>query len=178
MKRWYVIQIKHKCEELAESNLQNQKFETYNPMTVEVRIHKGQPMNVECPLFSGYMFVRFDIEQDRWKAISSTKGVYKLLTATDTRCTPLPAGFIEELRRKEGKDGCITEDKAVTALREFVIGEELQVDSGVFKGFTGICQRVKGDKIVILLSLLGGKTAVELPKVGASRIHSSDTEVR
>lgn len=178
MKRWYVIQIKHNCEELAQINLENQKFKTYNPMTVEVRQHRGQPMNVEVPLFGGYMFVRFDIDVDRWKAVSSTKGVYKLLTATDARCTPLPKGFVEELRKKEGKDGYITEDKATDTLREFVIGEELQVDNGVFKGFTGICQRVKRDKVLILLSLLGGKTTVELPKVAASRVPIVDTEVR
>lgn len=169
MKKWYVIQIKHKQEDVAEENLLSQKFETYNPVALERRIHKGDPINVEVPLFPGYMFVQFDIDKDNWKAIGSTKGVYKLLTATDKYCTPLPARFVDELRKKEDKMGCITEERVGQVLREFVIGEELQVDNGVFKGFIGICKRVQKDKIVVLLSLLGGKTALELSKLSVSR---------
>ena len=167
MKRWYVVQLKSKQEELAEDSLVDQGFQVYYPKIIEARRYKGEQVNVMVPLFAGYMFVRFDIDADRWRAIAHTKGVYNLLTATEDRCTALPQGFIEELIKQE-KDGVVAENTAVQHLRDFVIGEELQIDNGVFKGFSGICERVNKDRVVILLSLLGGNTKVELPKASVT----------
>lgn len=178
MKRWYVVKLRYKQEQVAEDNLNNQGFENYIPCMLEVRTRKGENINVLVPLFPGYMFVRFDTERDRWRAICSTKGVAQLLTCRDDVVFPLPKGFVEDLMAKENKLGYLQLPSAEETLREFVIGDELQIDNGVFAGFSGICERVKKDRVSLLLSLLSGKTIVEFPKQILSHVNNKDTGKR
>lgn len=118
------------------------------------------------------MFVQFDLERDKWRSINGTKGVYKLLTATEDGCSPLPVGFITSLREKEDKSGFIPDEKSSQILQRYIVGKKLKIESGAFAGFTGVCERVKKDRVTILLSLLGGEAIVELPKIIVSPVAS------
>lgn len=178
MRKWYVIQLKHKQQDLAETNLMNQGFKVYHPEMIEVRQRKGQPINVIVPLFAGYMFVRFDIDKDRWRAIGNTKGVHSLLTATEHSVCPLPKHFVEDLMKQRDKTGMLPTEKAYAVVREFLIGQQLQVDSGIFKGFTGILEALNKGRFVVLLSLLGAKKRVELSKIDVSHCTSTEVTVR
>lgn len=173
MQKWYVVQTKYKQEYLADEQLDKQDFTTYLPEIIIRKKYKGEMVNIATPLFPGYIFVRFDVEKDRWKAINNTRGVYRIIGVRDQYVEPLPRNFIDELMNKECHLGYISLEECDSVLREFVIGDELIVDSGVFEGFSGICQRVKKDRVVVLLSLLSGKTIVELQNNSVSRLKNT-----
>lgn len=164
MRKWYVVQVKYKQEKIAIENLVNQGFEIYLPMCVTVIVRKSKTISHPAPLFKGYMFVKFDITKDRWKNISNTKGVYKLLTSTNDACSALPAGFIDDLRRKEDASGFIANTAALSLVQDYAVGEGVYIKNGIFKGFTGTCQKIEKDKITVLLALLFNKTTLILPK--------------
>lgn len=164
MKKWYVVQVRYKQEQLAIDNLKAQGFVTYNPMVVEIKERKRENKELLVPLFSGYMFVQLDCSKDKWRAVCSTKGVYKLLTASDDGCTPLPKGFIAALQKREDIHGHLPLNKMEALLKKYVVGEELKIINGTFKGFRGICTGINQNKITILFTLLNQKTSISLSR--------------
>lgn len=172
--RWYVVQSKQKQELSSAQQLENQGFSVFVPQHVVKKLSRGNPVQVAYPLFPSYLFVEFDITKDRWRCICSTKGVQQLVTATDESVTPLPRGFVEDMMMETDGNGYILLKKADEVLAEYSPGDELSVASGIFEGLSGTCERVKKDKVVVLLTLLSGKTRVELPTVLVSRANQHD----
>lgn len=178
MKKWYVIQIKIKQEKIALENLAAQGYTTYNPMFLKHVMLKGLPVTVTVPLFSGYMFVEFDIKKDKWKSICNTQGVYKLLTAKEHSCEALPRGFIEEMLRRSDADGVVQENKIVKLFKDFHVGENVEIIDGPFKDFKGIVDKVEKNKISILFDLLGGKNSIRLKNNQIRHLNEREAPVR
>ena len=70
MNLWYVIQTKPKKEEEAKSYLSTKGVEVFSPLMENFLLRNGR-MNKELkPLFPGYIFGKFDLEQNyplvRW----------------------------------------------------------------------------------------------------------------
>lgn len=172
MKRWYVIQIKHKHEKIAIDNLANQGFVTFNPHIIQTITTKKQSAEQMTPLFAGYMFVRFDIKKDQWKAIGNTRGVYKLLSATDERCDALPKGFVEQLRKRADVYGQITAAKASKILGKYGVGENVRIIDGQFEGFTGVCTEITRSSATVIFTLLNNKVQAKLLKNQVTRVPS------
>jgi hypothetical protein len=76
--RWYVVQSKPREEERALHFLKEKGFDTYLPRMEVVRVRKFKNVKTKKPLFPGYLFCRFDKDENlghvRW-----TQGVKKLL---------------------------------------------------------------------------------------------------
>ena len=90
MERWYVVHTQPRGESLAITNLINQGLETYLPLHLRRRRHARRTEWVPAPLFPSYLFVQFDVEQTRWRAIHSTFGVrYLVCNASCRRRFPL-----------------------------------------------------------------------------------------
>lgn len=176
-KRWYVVQVKTKHESIALSNLANQNFNAYCPMLRERKMTRGKLDWIILPMFAGYMFVEFDLDKDRWRSIGGTRGVMRVLTATEDKATALPKGFVEQLMASHDDEGFLPTRKAEKAVLEFTVGQAVEVKEGVFAGYTGTCQRIKKDTISVLLSLLNHKTVIEFPKILALPV-ITDREVR
>jgi transcriptional antiterminator RfaH len=161
---WYVVQTKPKQEQIAEYNLKNQGFDVFLPQYQATKIiHKKLAQVIE-PFFPAYIFVSFDILKDRWRSIHSTKGVQKLVASRDDTATPLPRGFIEALKAQRDDDGYLNPHNTNEALMKFNKGDEITINHGPFIGISGTYERSKKDNVVLLLSLLTGKTIVELPR--------------
>lgn len=178
MKKWYVIKIKYKQEKIAEENLAAQNFETYNPLVVELKKRKKGNQEIFSPLFGGYMFIRFDIKKDHWRCICGTKGVASLLTATDTWCTSLPKGFVEELQKREDIYGRIPANKLGKVMRKFTNGETVKIIGGAFEGMTGTCVGINAHKVDILIALLNSKFSIKLSNNMVVRVMSGDMALR
>lgn len=161
--RWYVVQSKNKQEYLATQQLHNQNFCVFIPQTCVRRQVRAKIVKIPTPLFPSYLFVKFDITKDRWRAICGTRGVQQLVTATDKSVTPLPRGLVEDMMLETDDLGFITIQKAEEIVAEYNVGEELQVVDGIFQGLSGTCDGLRKDMVIVLLSLLSGKTRVELP---------------
>lgn len=162
-RRWYVVQSKNNSEILAAQNLRHQKFRCCLPLLRQTRRVRSKDVVVVSALFPSYLFVQFDVQRAKWRGINGTRGVSRLLSATEDSVTPLPKGFVELLSSKIDRKGFIMIEQAEEVVRKFVIGDRIRVKDGVFQGFTGTCTRVKKDSLVVLLHLLSGKVGVEFP---------------
>jgi transcriptional antiterminator RfaH len=75
---WYVIQTKPKKEEEAKFYLSTRGVEMFNPLMETFALRNGR-MNKELkPLFTGYIFSKFDLEQN-YPLVRWARGVKKVL---------------------------------------------------------------------------------------------------
>ena len=80
---WFVVQTQPRAEAKAKRHLINQGFTTYLPVYRRRVRHARRSEIALRPLFPGYLFVRLDPEQQRWRSINGTVGVRQILTDGD-----------------------------------------------------------------------------------------------
>lgn len=76
---WYVVQIKPNAEAIAKRNLLRQGLNVFAPFEDVTTRKANKLVEVRRPLFSGYLFVRFDSQFVRWRTVNSTVGVNRLV---------------------------------------------------------------------------------------------------
>jgi transcriptional antiterminator RfaH len=144
------------------------------PQYVKKQTIRRKPVCAVVPLFPSYLFVQFDVHGDQWKCLQSTIEVDQLLTARQTGVTPLPIGFVEQLMQKADNDGVMILEEADEVFAHYNKGDILKITNGVFEGMNCEFERIKSGKgivrIVVLLSLLSGKTRVSLDSSDVARV--------
>ena len=159
MKRWYVAHTQVYGESKAEDHLRAQGFSVYIPRIKTLRRHARKVETILAPLFPRYIFVGFDVEQDRWKAIDSTRGVSYLLRHEEKPLS-VPTGVVEELQEQEDEQ----EGLSLSSLALFKRGERVEVLDGVFTGHVGVFEEMTTHaRVQLLLSCLGREVKVALP---------------
>lgn len=162
MTRDYVVQT-HPCfEAIAKGNLEAAGFEeVYLPTVIEeVRFGPRQERRstVMVPLFPGYVFVPLDLGEQGWRRIAKVRGVKRLLGRDSEHPTPLPIGALDDLR------GRFLAGEFVKRSQTFQLsaGDQVTVVQGAFEGLRGVCMVSRGDRVRVLLSLLGGTVPVNM----------------
>jgi len=148
---WYILNVKPNQELLAEINLKQLGVEVYVPLFYKT-VKKGKKkVKIIKPLFSGYIFARFDLIKYYHKVIY-TKGVKKLLGNSNSIWF-LSEKKINEIRNRE-KNGVI---ELIKKDEKFSKGDKVLIDEGSFDGWEGIFYEELPDKerVVILLTSLG-----------------------
>lgn len=157
MNRWYVVSTQPQKEERAREHLLRQGFDVYLPRWRKRRSHARRIEWVPAPLFPRYLFVDFDIEVTRWRAINSTFGVSHLV-CNDGLPLPMPDGIVEDIRAREAASGLIEIDPAFRKGQSVIVGE------GPFLDQIGLFERMNdAERVTILLSLLGREVRVKVP---------------
>ena len=114
---------------------------------------------VLAPLFPGYLFVAIDIHAQRWLPIDSTFGVTRLVRDGD-RPAAVPLAVITALKCREDAKGLIILDQRP----RFSPGDKVRVLEGSFRDCCGLYDGMSaGERVAILLDLLGRKVRVILP---------------
>lgn len=150
--RWYVVQSQSRRETYASTHLKTQGFNTFIPYIEELGKQKL--------MFPRYLFVAFDLN-DEWRRINGTRGVRRLMCYEETPAS-LPVGFIEEL---QGQGTFVR-----TPQLELVPGQSrLTMQGGAFAGHEGLYQSGAGQRVKILLSLLGGDVIITAPITQVAR---------
>ncbi|GGE34909.1 transcription antitermination protein RfaH [Agaricicola taiwanensis] len=153
---WYVVQTRPNSEELAASHLKRQGFTPYLPRYQKKRRHARRIDLVPRPLFPSYLFVAFDTEADRWRAVHSTVGVARLVCHGD-RPAPVPSGVVEGLLKRQNEEGFI----ALLARPTFTPGQPVRLTDGAFAEQIGLYEGMSDrDRVTVLLDLLGRKVRV------------------
>lgn len=159
--RDYVVQT-HPCSEaLAKANLEAHGFEVYLPTVIDEIRHgrmREKRLEVEAPLFPGYLFVRFDIGTDPWRVVSAAKGVKRLMGADSEHPTPLGINTLDELRAR------FLAGEFVRRSNTYIVsaGDRVTVRQGAFQGHAGVCKVSRGERVKVLLSILSGSVLVDL----------------
>lgn len=114
---------------------------------------------VGASLFPSYLFVAMDVEETRWRAISSTSGVRRLI-CNGNDPVPLPAGIVEDLQSRMDDSGFV-QNRAIVPFRP---GEAVQVLDGPLANQIGLFEcATDEERVVLLLDILGREIKVKLP---------------
>lgn len=154
--RWYVANVFTGREKNAEVHLRNQGFVTFNPIENRTVRHARRLVTKQKSLFPGYLFVRIDIEIDRWRNINSTRGVKALIMQLE-RPVACPSGFVEKLLEVANENGVVD-----TSCR-LQPGQKVKVKTGPFVEFVGTLERLDNSgRARVLLEIMSGKLPVQM----------------
>lgn len=142
---------------LALQHLERQGFAAFCPRFRKTRRHARRIDHVLSPVFPGYIFVRFDRDQDQWRSINGTVGVSRLVGNSSARPQPMPDAAMETIMaRCEG-------GVMVGAMDAFHQGQQVRLLSGPFADQLAEVERLHDrGRVRVLLNILGGISPVDL----------------
>jgi transcriptional antiterminator RfaH len=157
---WYVVHCKPGEEQKALENLQKQGFECFLPTLKQEKLVRGQVTSVIKPLFSRYLFVQTQSQNQNFSVIKSTKGVHRLVSFG-----PLPSQvsdtLIETIRSLASLLGSEINDSR-SLIRS---GDEVMLIDGPLKGIKGIFHESSGTKrAFVLIYLLHKQHTIQVDK--------------
>ncbi len=149
---WFLAQFKPNSHKIAERNLRRQNFQTFLPLHEETRRKAGRFTTTLRPLFTGYLFVAFDVSTGGWRAINNTHGITRLVSFGEDP-QPVPHNLISRLMLR-----CDAGDKLLPP-RILKPGDVVEISSGPFAEFVATVEMVDPDQRVwVLLELMGRRT--------------------
>jgi len=156
MKSWFVVRTKIRSEDQSAIHLKRQGFEVFLPRYRKHIRHARKLSTVLRPLFSGYLFVRIDVGQQRWQSINSTVGVISLVSSGSSPC-PIPDAIVDALQAREDRDGIVS--LVPPALQ---CGDQVRLLDGAFADYTAFLEEVCDEKrVILLLDLMGSQVRVK-----------------
>jgi transcriptional antiterminator RfaH len=156
MNLWYVIQTKPKKEEEAESYLSTKGMEIFSPL-IETFTSRNGRMNKELkPLFPGYIFGKFDLDQN-YPLVRWARGVKKILGFGEYP-TSISEEVVEIIRARTDMQGI------VRGRPQFKPNDLIRIKTGPLKDLLAIFERWMSDneRVRVLLNLIGYQPAVEM----------------
>jgi transcription elongation factor/antiterminator RfaH len=160
MGRWFVVCSRPNCEKRALAHLRNQDFACFLPLHDKTVRHARQFRVVQAPLFPRYLFVRLDLERDRWRSVLGTHGVSNLIMEGE-RPKPARPGVVEDLLAATSHDGLISKSP------ELRVGDAVRLQTGPLSGFVGELLTLDEDgRVSVLMSLLGSPTVIRSRQLG------------
>ena len=156
-RRWFVAQTIARNEPRAQFQLKAQEFETFLPRVARTVRHARKLRTVLSAAFPGYLFVRLDLQRDRWRSVNGTIGVRRLIMGRD-RPTPVPHGVVESIMDYVDGQGIARFD------RDLVEGQAVRIKNGPLADAVGRLVRLDGNgRVRVLLEIMGGavQTSVE-----------------
>jgi transcription antitermination factor NusG len=151
---WYAVHVKTNFEKVAATILEGKNLEVYLPAYQKPRRWSDRIKDVECPLFPGYVFCRFDVN-NRLPVLTTT-GVLSIVGAGR-----VPASISDE---ELSAVRMIVESGLAAMPWPFLrIGQRVVIRKGPLSGMEGIllAQRNKY-RIVVSISLLQRSIAAEI----------------
>ena len=154
---WCAAQFHSQRERLAVHFLTQAGFTIWLPRIGERCTIHGRRQYVLRPLFPGYLFLAIELQ---WHAARTAPGVTRLVMDGE-RPARVPDRVIAELKERE-VNGVVRLSEPSPRLRP---GGRIRVTGGPFCGHLGlVAGMAPRDRVIILLSLLGGQQRVGLPE--------------
>jgi transcriptional antiterminator RfaH len=158
--RWYLIHTKPSAEAVAQLNLERQGYETYLPRLVQRALRRQRWRERIAPLFPCYVFVRLDTGHQALGPVRSTTGVANVVRF-GAKFAIVPDRVVGDLRSRADPE---TGLHRLSSAMKLVRGSAVQIVASAFDGLEGIFERAAGgDRVVVLLTLLGRMTPVQVP---------------
>lgn len=152
--RWYALRTRSRHEKIVRDQLANQGMEPLLPTVKRLSQWKDRKKEIEIPLFSGYCFVRFALEQKL--PVLKTIGVVDIVGSGHR---PEPIADDEIVAIKTLMTSVLPYDPH-PYLRE---GMQVEVVRGPLQGVRGILLRKeKRHRLVLGVRLIQQAAAVEI----------------
>jgi transcriptional antiterminator RfaH len=154
---WFCLKAQTKREHIAADHLREMPGITvFLPRVRFQRVTvRGLVWFTEA-LFPGYVFARFDFQQ-QFRQVNHASGVRGIVHFGE-RWPTIPDETIAELQLALGTENLCTINDPL------VVGEEIEVASGAFRGLKAVVSRVmpSRERVLVLLDFLGRQTSVEI----------------
>jgi len=163
--RWYAVHTHPKQEDRANNNLRAWKVETFNPKIK--RRHPNPYLQVATyvskPLFPGYIFARFDLDNMLGKVLF-TRGVRSVVSFGG-----LPAEVSDDIITLIQSE--VSEKGFVEVGEQLRTGDKVEIQDGPLKSLAGVFERsVKGsNRVLILLAAINYQGSVVVQREHVSR---------
>jgi transcriptional antiterminator RfaH len=155
-KNWYVLQYKPNSHMIAKKNLSRQGFETFMPCEKKSKNQYNRSIEYTRPLFPGYMFINFDLNQAPWMAINSTPGVTRLVFQNKTPRN-IPDKFVLELINRCDENGLLLQKNNLKA------GDKIKLVNSPFTELFATIEKIDSERrIWILMDILGRSSRISL----------------
>jgi transcription antitermination factor NusG len=153
---WFGIRTRSNQEKMAASGLESKGFEHYLPTYRSRRRWSDRIVESDQPLFSGYVFCRFNPQQRL--PIVTTPGVVSII-GFGKEPAPIADSEIEAVQTVL-RSGLAAEP--CPFLRE---GQRVRVKRGALEGVEGILLRKKSEwRMIVSISMLQRSLAVEIDR--------------
>ena len=153
---WYAIRTKPHQEKVAELHLRQFCADVLAPLVKEHKTVRGQGKWVTEPLFPGYLFARFDL-QDTYRAVKFARGVSNIVEF-GSRPAEVSESIIHAIRERL-VEGLVTIQPA-----SFHQGQVVRITDGPLAGLEAVFFREmkKQQRVCVLLNLLGQQTRMTM----------------
>jgi transcription antitermination factor NusG len=152
--RWFAAYTCANHEKRVTAELQNRDVEHFLPLYSSVRRWKDRRVNLELPLFPGYVFVHLAL-RDRLRVLQIPSVVH--LVGFNGEPAALPDEEMESLR--SGLSQCLRAEPHPF----LTVGRRVRISGGPFAGLEGRLKRKKnGLRVVVSLSLIQRSVAVDV----------------
>lgn len=152
---WIAVQVKRTSFRKAEAGLLRQKFIVFAPKLRQEVSRFGKKRTESALLFPGYLFVAIDLADPKWRAVSNTPGVARIITRKAGDPAKIPLEFLQSLMKRCDSTGHL---KPPTDLKA---GDKVRIASGPFSTFIATVERIDEKRRVwVLLEMLGSTREV------------------
>jgi transcriptional antiterminator RfaH len=153
--RWYAIKCKPRQEYRALENLERQRFPCYLPELSVEKLKDRCKVELQEPLFPGYLFIELSDINDNWYPIRSTRGVSHLV-CFNQHPVPIQDEIIELIRQR-----LVTSPPTVPYLRP---GERVRITEGSFSQLEAIFVANDGnERVMLLMNILHREQTLSFP---------------
>jgi transcription antitermination factor NusG len=151
---WFALQVRSQRETHVADQLSAKGYESFLPLYTCRKRWSDRIKKIELPLFPGYLFCRFD-PYDRLPILKTPW----LLRIVGFNHIPSPVDDDEI-----GSVRILIASGAAAQPWPFAcVGEGVRIESGPFRGVTGVLTQIKGNnKLVVSITLLQRSVAVEV----------------
>ncbi|SRR5882724_12065403 len=151
---WYAAYTRAQHEKRVASELGTREVEHFLPLYSSVRRWKDRRMQLELPLFPGYVFVRLAL-RDRLRVLQIPSVVR--LVAFNGQATALPDAEMEIMRSGLAQSLHAEPHPFLT------VGRRVRITGGPFAGLEGVLRRKKsGMRVIVSLGLIQRSVAVDV----------------
>lgn len=159
MSQWVVVYTHVNSETRAENHLRYQGCDVYLPRYAKTRRHARRVERVVRPLFPRYLFVAYEPDKMRWRAIKNTVGVSRIMLEGERPLTA-PQKVIDTIQARENEDGLVRlSDRSM-----FQPGQHVRIDDGPFSEQVAIFKCLDDHhRAIILINLLGRQVKAHIP---------------
>jgi transcription antitermination factor NusG len=153
---WYAIQARARYEKTTAFLLEQKGYEAFLPLYTSRNRWSDRVKEVELPLFSGYLFCRFNARERL--PILTTPGVLGVVGSGNVPI-PVEDDEIEAIRL------VLETGLPVMAWPSLQVGQTVYISEGPLTGVEGVVTQIKGRfRLIVSVTLLQRAVAVEIDR--------------